>query len=207
VSDQLTYPDWFTALDRRRIDDAVATATALTILPPETRNTPGSGVIFISLSRVWPSLAVALDGVLIVLEAVASTMVRYHDRQRTADLRRWTDTLRDEVIVWAEQYTLEIGLDAFNDAVSSALLTRAWWGEPQTVTAPTMETFGTWVERHRKECDWTVDELAAKAKFHRTSVDNHSHDRVRLRTGTITKYETAFTKALGRKITWPHKLR
>jgi hypothetical protein len=211
VIDRITLPDWCSRLDQRHIDDAVAQATALTVLPPKNSNNSESGLAFINLQPVWPSVAVAIHGVLIILEAIASTMVRYRGRRQRATLQLWTDKLRDEVIVWAEQYTLGIGLDEFNGLIDAELRTRSWWPAfvscDLPLSSPAKETFGAWVKRHRLECRWTVDELAEKVKLHRTSVDNHEHDRGALRAPTIGKYERAFTKALGHKIKWPHKLR
>jgi hypothetical protein len=105
----LTYPAWFSAQDRARIDDALLTADA----------------------RVD-----AMRAVLAVYEAVAQTLHARRDRQSVEAVQAAADDLLDQLIVWADRQRPSSATtrDAFAAAVREAVRQQAWW--TPTLLAP-----------------------------------------------------------------------
>jgi predicted amidohydrolase YtcJ len=106
----LTYPAWFSAPDRVRIDDALRAAF-------------GSGED-------------AMRAALAVFEAVAQTLHARRGSQSVEAVQAAADDLLDQIIVWADgqRPSSAATRDAFAAAVREAVRQQAWW--TPTLLAP-----------------------------------------------------------------------
>ena len=125
----LTYPAWFSALDRARIDDVLLAADA-----PHEGGTEAPG-----LSNGGPQFASgedAMRAVLTVYEAVALTLSAQRDRQTVEAIQAAADDLLDQIIVWADRQRPSSATtrDAFAAAAREAVRQQAWW--TPTLLAP-----------------------------------------------------------------------
>src|SRR5262245_29275858 len=109
-----TYPAWFSALDRARIDRAIDQATA-PLVGPSTLHDSGRALTewdpyddrvgdVVTHSQAYPSDAVAIQAVLVVLENVTAAVLRHRDGQPAEDLRAAAYDLRDQIILWVNQF-------------------------------------------------------------------------------------------------------
>jgi hypothetical protein len=57
------------------------------------------------------------------------------------------------------------------------------------------------IDRLRKDCGWSMDQLAEKIDHDKRLVLAHVHGKTKPRPSTVKVYADVFTKALGRKIT------
>ena len=210
----LTYPSWFTALDRQRIADAFTKAEALKVLPPD------DGGVLVLFIFVWPSDAVAIEGMLIVLEAIAAVLQGHRDRQPVADRRRAADELRDQVIVWADQTRTKKTTTSgkFIAAVETALDAAPWWQQLQptlveratTVKTPTRRPDQARLQADRErvvmplleELDWNPSRWATHAGVAPAISLGYLAGT---RTGKLhrARLTNALIKALGRPIQLP----
>ena len=124
---ELTLPAWCTALDEQRINEAIALAIALPPWPPSTY----ARAVVIN----EPSEAVALNGALIVLEAIAAVLIRAQERVPRDDRRLAAATLRDQVILWAYRDCRKVTPFNLPAAVETALDAAPWWQQLQMTLA------------------------------------------------------------------------
>jgi ribosome-binding protein aMBF1 (putative translation factor) len=61
-------------------------------------------------------------------------------------------------------------------------------------------TFGAAIDRLRRECGWSLEMLAEKVSFDRTTVIRHVSGKAKPRVTTIKAYADIFTAALSRSI-------
>jgi hypothetical protein len=68
--------------------------------------------------------------------------------------------------------------------------------QPETSCGST----GAAIDHYRRQCEWSVETLAAKVNLDEKSIDNHIHDRVTVRHDNLAKYARVFSAHLRRKI-------
>jgi hypothetical protein len=69
------------------------------------------------------------------------------------------------------------------------------------VTKPYKTALGRNIDRLRKECGWSFDELAVEAKVDKTLILGHVNQAKGMHPGTLAKYAQAFSKRLNRAVT------
>jgi hypothetical protein len=114
----LTYPDWFSALDRRRIDQRLADQQARLVL---------SRVAF---QLEYSSEADAVQSVLAVFEVVVERLQLHRDHQPTTILHPEAYRLLGDVIAWADvkrPSSRIVTTGDFEAMVRTALRTQSWW--------------------------------------------------------------------------------
>ena len=114
----LPYPPWFTALDRRRIDEAHTRADA-----------PGSAAAWGGFVQPYASEAQAVQAVLIVFDVVIDVLSS-HREQRREDLEVTAQQLFHALIGWAyDQHPQPAtrSLIEFANAVCVARDAAPWW--------------------------------------------------------------------------------
>jgi excisionase family DNA binding protein len=119
----LRYPAWFSALDRRRIDQILADQRAPIV---DYSSANRHLVIF---RHEYPSVADAVQSVLAVFEVVVERLQIHRDHQPTTILQSEAHRLLGDVIAWAEVQrpsTAATTVD-FEATVRTELLTRSWW--------------------------------------------------------------------------------
>jgi hypothetical protein len=158
----LTYPKWFTALDRARIDRALAKHK------PPLEITHARDLILL-LPR-YASDTAAIHAVLRVCDVVVQVLSRHRDRQPAEVLRLEAENLRDQLVVWADTYTPSGGmtLDAFTAAVRAETEAQSWWpsvaATREDVPAAALEgPRKTWTKRCAGQCprqaEWLKREM------------------------------------------------
>ena len=125
----LSYPAWFSALDRRRIDDALSAATASATLPATPATAPAHAVTGPLHGRLFASEADAIEAVLHVFTVVVGVLSTTRDGGPDEHTRRrMADQLFDELVVWIADLTPSVTTcDAFADRVRDTRETCPWW--------------------------------------------------------------------------------
>jgi excisionase family DNA binding protein len=128
----LTYPSWFSALDRRSIDDALSAASTSATLPATPAIARGMRVLTGPLhGRLFASEIAAAEAVLQVFPVIVRVLSTPHDGGPDDDTRhRVADQLFAELVVWIADLTPSVtAVDGFADRVRDARETCAWWTE------------------------------------------------------------------------------
>lgn len=73
--------------------------------------------------------------------------------------------------------------------------------EPEHCEASSVSNIGKNIQRLKRECGWTFDELADETFLDRKQIIMHAHGRSNPRPRNLRKYADVFSKKLGRRIT------
>src|SRR5262245_16429666 len=188
---ELSYPEWFTAVDRRLVEEALTKHAA----PPEHIIEPG---IFILRWR-YPSEAAALEAVVAVYEVIAS-IIKDHARDDGASI---AIRLRDDVIAWADpkRPTPSIDLREFRQGVQEELETRAWWPvQAPTPPATSTPSIGEQLQRLRKKAGLSEKVLADLMEMDKSDVHDHLHGTVIPSYKKQLEYEAVFRTVLDQRV-------
>jgi hypothetical protein len=122
----------------------------------------------------------------------AETLLTARLAQRTA---HWTA----EALRLAREWKSKNAMPVTGSERVQELLAVAAESEKGTQTQQT--TFGRNVDRFRKECGWSFDELAEQSGVDKKSILGHVNKNRGAYPGTKRRYATAFSRGLGRAIT------
>jgi len=125
----LTYPSWFSALDRRRIDDALSAAAASATQPATPATAPAHPLTGPVHGRLFASEAAAIAALLQVFRVVVHVLSTPRDGEPDADTRRRVaDQLFYELVVWIADLTPAVTTGAaWAGRVREALERCEWW--------------------------------------------------------------------------------
>ena len=125
----LTYPAWFSALDRRLINDALDAAAASATLQATPATASGVRVMTGPVQgRLFASEVAAIEALLQVFTVVVRVLAAPRDPEPDDTRRRVADQLMDELVVWIGDLTPAItAYDAFAERVREARETCTWW--------------------------------------------------------------------------------
>jgi hypothetical protein len=102
---------------------------------------------------------------------------------------------------------LRTKLDDIREAQDKKIGGQAATGPPPATTVPQQTpkeyatTVGRNIDRFRKECGWSLDDLANEAEIDRGDIRRHINSGQRPYPRTAKKYSDAFSRGLGRKVT------
>jgi hypothetical protein len=155
----LPYPPWWTALDRERVQHAIAVQA-----PNDLHVDEGARVRVFRIQ--YPSDAAAVTAVLAVLEVVAAVLTRYRTRQPAEALAAAAAQLSDGAIVDAHRVRPMHQwptLDAFVAAVHEALAAQPWWSWSEgaaTRATPSARARPdpSW-RKHPEQAHWVADKM------------------------------------------------
>ncbi len=124
----LRYPTWFSALDKRFIDDALSTAAASATLQATPEIAPRRALTGPLHGRLFASEGAAVDGVLQVFAVVVRVVSAPREAPVEGERRQIAHQLFDELVVWIADLTPSV-TDDFETRVRDALATCSWWTE------------------------------------------------------------------------------
>jgi excisionase family DNA binding protein len=121
-------PEWFSELDRRRIDQILADQRAPLVDVPTSHGGPGGGLVFLNV-HAYPSEEAAVDAVLTVFEVVVGRLQFHRDYQPTTMLHAAAHRLLGDVLAWADEQRPSRTVTTWDveATVQTELLTRSWW--------------------------------------------------------------------------------
>lgn len=123
----LTYPAWFSALDRRRIDDALSAASASATLPATPAIAPTRIMTGPLHGRLFASEDAALEALLQAFAVVVRVLSTPREDVDEVTRRRVADQLFDELVVWIADLTPSVTAGDFGDRGHAAREACAWW--------------------------------------------------------------------------------
>jgi excisionase family DNA binding protein len=133
----VTYPLWYSALDRRRVDHALAAHQA----PVVTHEVPGRSIS----ERKYASEAVAVQAVLAVFQIIVQVLLDHVEHQTADTLRSEAHRLFGDVIAWADTprpaSATHVTLADFVTTARAERDRQPWWQQfLETVQAPVVTT-------------------------------------------------------------------
>lgn len=99
--------------------------------------------------------------------------------------------------IWARERWIEV-LDAELASRNPAISPESPERESKMGTASRIVAN---INRHRKNCGWSINDLSDKAKIERKLVQAHLHGKHTPNWSTLKKYADAFTEGLGKPVT------
>jgi hypothetical protein len=200
MSQALSLPEWFTAVDQQLFEEALQEHAPLEYRVRVVDFTPGP---LPPTEYRYATDAAALAAVLAVCEVLAP-IVREHDRD-TDDPS--VIRLRDAVIarVEGERAPPHLDLRQFRQFVRDALETRTWWQPVPAPVVPTSPTPGVpsmakQLQDYREEAGLSEEALADQMGIDRRNVQEHLYGERIPNYKTQKRYEDLFTSLLGREV-------